>query len=222
MKTRDIHDDVVTMFEEAAYERGYGSSSEDMNDWSDGFDDRDADDWEHHYEPESWGIEYSDLPEDESAEEDKSKEVYENDEYDEAHSICEQQEMGGQENYSGVLKIMRMPSERQTNIVEWLADSQLAEPLEKSETGFLVRKGQPVKLIDGSVVEASSWLIEEGINDGLLVSGYYVTVTKNSADAEPEILRFEKRTIIDAPLGWKRRRSLRQSQQMMISHYNCA
>ena len=185
--------------------RDYDDSSEDTDDWSDSFDDRDADDWEQYYEPEHWGIEYSDTPEDESEEEDEAGQMYENDQFDQLCSFYAQQEIDSQENYPGDLKIMRMATERQTNIVEWLAESQLAEPLEKSETGFIVRKEQPVKLLDGNVVEALSWLIDEGINDGLLVSGYYVTTTKNSVDAEPDILRFEKKTVIDAPFGLEKK-----------------
>ncbi len=53
---------------------------------------------------------------------------------------------------------MMAGDERQEKILKWLANSPLAEPIEGGRGDFFVRQGSPVRLNDGIIVEAVSWL----------------------------------------------------------------
>ena len=92
--------------------------------------------------------------------------------------------------------------ERQIMILKWLADSPMAEPVQGgSRDDFFIRRGWPVRLEDGPMVEAVSWLENEGFDEYLLVEGY--TVSTDFVDgADGEALIFRKREVIDAPFRY--------------------
>jgi len=93
--------------------------------------------------------------------------------------------------------------ERQKEILTWLMDSPLAESLEGGSAGdFFIRRGTPVRLKGGFIVEAVSWLDSEGFDESLLIEGY--TVSTDFLDhAGGEIMIFRKREVIDAPFEFE-------------------
>lgn len=94
---------------------------------------------------------------------------------------------------------MFIGDERQKQILKWLIDSPLAEPLEGGEKAdFFIRQGSPVRLKDGFVVEAVSWLETEGFDESLLVEGYTLS-TEFLDNARGQAMIFRKRQIVDAP-----------------------
>ena len=91
--------------------------------------------------------------------------------------------------------------ERQEKILKWLVDSPLAEPIEGGGADFFVRQGSPVRLNDGTIVEAVSWLDSEGFDESLLVEGYTVS-TQFLEQTMGEVMIFRKRQVVDAPFGF--------------------
>ncbi len=90
-------------------------------------------------------------------------------------------------------------TKRQEEIVAWLADSPLAQPLKGgSRSDFLIREGAPVRLLDGALVELLSWLELEGIQDRLMVSGYVVT-TALDRKGTGDVMIFRKTPVVEAP-----------------------
>ncbi len=90
-------------------------------------------------------------------------------------------------------------TKRQEEIVAWLADSLLAQPLKGgSRSDFLIREGAPVRLLDGALVELLSWLELEGFEDRLMVSGYVVT-TALDRKGTGDVMIFRKTPVVKAP-----------------------
>ena len=98
--------------------------------------------------------------------------------------------------------MMTNASKRQEEIVAWLADCSFAEPLKRgSRSDFLIRKGCPVRLKDGELVELLAWLAVEGFSDRLMVSGYVVT-THSERKGTGEVMVFKKQQPVDAPFDF--------------------
>lgn len=92
---------------------------------------------------------------------------------------------------------------RQEEILKWVADSPLAEPMQEGGgADFFIRRGSPVRLKDGTIVEAVSWLDSEGFDEGLLIEGYTIS-TEFLDHARGEVMIFRKREIIDAPFEFE-------------------
>jgi hypothetical protein len=93
--------------------------------------------------------------------------------------------------------------DRQKEILKWLADSPLAESLEGgSRADFFIRQGSPVRLKDGTIVEAVSWLDSEGFDESLFIDGY--TVSTEFLDyAKGEAMIFRSREVVDAPFDFE-------------------
>ncbi len=97
--------------------------------------------------------------------------------------------------------MLEKAGQRQTDIFKWLARSNLAEPIQGgSRADFFIRRGQPVRLEDGLLVEIVSWLEYEGFDESLMVEGY--TIIKDLVDgADGECLIFRKRKVVHAPFS---------------------
>lgn len=93
--------------------------------------------------------------------------------------------------------------DRQKEILKWLVDSPLAERLEHgAKVDFFIRQGSPVRLKDGTIVEAVSWLESEGFNESLYVEGYTVSI-RELDQAEEEVMIFTQRHLVDAPFEYE-------------------
>lgn len=92
--------------------------------------------------------------------------------------------------------------ERQKEILKWLAASPLAEPIEGNGADFFVRRGSPVRLQGGLIVEAVSWLDSEGFDETLLVENYTIS-TQFLDHAWGEVMIFRKREMVDAPFEFE-------------------
>ncbi|MCK9227226.1 MAG: hypothetical protein M0P30_05445 [Syntrophorhabdaceae bacterium] len=180
--------DITDIFEEASVKSSYGGGGS-SSDWDYNFDDWDSSDWEGYsasYEPE-------DEMYDDPYEYDGDEDDFENE--DESLDEPEPDDNGGV-FYNNI----ESGTERQQKIIEWLASSELAKPLRKASGGFFVRKGELVRLLDGKIVELMVWLSEEGIKDNIFIMDYLVKRSKNKTeDAIPDVLFFEKKTVVDAP-----------------------
>jgi len=98
---------------------------------------------------------------------------------------------------------MILSDERQEEILKWLMDSPLAESLEGGGgADFFVRQGSPVRLKDGIIVDAVSWLDSEGFDESLFIEGYTVS-TEFLDHTRGEAMIFRKREVIDAPFGFE-------------------
>jgi len=93
--------------------------------------------------------------------------------------------------------------ERQEEILKWLVDSPLAESIEGgSGADFFIRRGSPVRLQGGFIVEAVLWLDSEGFDESLFIEGYTVS-TEFLEHARGEVMIFRKRDVVDAPFGFE-------------------
>lgn len=196
----DIRKEIEELFQEEASRGYHGSYVEDYDEWENSFDDLDSDYWEDHYDPEHWGVsvdsddyeeEYNELEEYYDPDfEDQDYNRYEITDYDD-NSVEEK----------GVV-IMKQASERQEKIVEWLQKSSLVKDNnEESQSGFVVQKGQLVRLQGGEVLDILSWLNHEGIIEGLFVSDYLVSQKNVAGESANHALVFERITIVDAPFN---------------------
>ena len=88
---------------------------------------------------------------------------------------------------------------RTEEIVEWLAESKLANEFRNGEMGFFVSKGPQVRLKDGAVLDLLEWLFTEGVEDSKVISGYSISYS-GSDSAHGEKLSFSKVTV-DAPFS---------------------
>jgi len=216
--------DIVDIFDEASSQRGYESDNPDNDDWSDTLDDLDADDWENHYEPENWGIEYSDLPEDDS-EDTEYEDVYEEpptEEFSDDDYYWEEIAYGDIDKHVAIdpdklpargriimEEILIEPESfqflerrdimsRKEEIVAWLSKSTLAKSYKKGE-GFFVLRGERVRLQDGTEKEVLIWLFKEGITDGDYINGYSVAHTKPCGPYQERLSFFKTDKVVDVP-----------------------
>lgn len=96
-----------------------------------------------------------------------------------------------------------LADERQEEILKWLVDSPLAETIEAGKgADFFIRRGSPVRLKDGTLVDAVSWLDSEGFDESLFIEGYTVS-TEFLDHARGEVMIFTKREVVDAPFGFE-------------------
>jgi hypothetical protein len=209
MDRKEIDRDIINFLDQEGY-GDYNSATdpspdipddEDSEDWSDTLDDKDPDDWETHYEPESWGIEYSDLPEDDS-EAGYEQEGYEEMAMEESDNPYYKWEKahGGAHNETAQADTTRGSMGRQEEIVAWLSRSTLARHHARGE-GFFVSRGARVRLRDGTETEILNWLFEEGIVDGAYISGHSVVHTKPGGPYDEKLSFFKVDKIVDVPFS---------------------
>jgi len=99
---------------------------------------------------------------------------------------------------------MILGDDRQKEILKWLVDSPLAERPGHgaNKADFFIRHGSPVRLKDGTIVEAVSWLESEGFDESLYVEGYTVSI-RELDQATDEVMIFTKREMVDAPFEYE-------------------
>ena len=168
--------------------------------WEEDLDELEPEDWEFHFGgPEDRILEEIENEEDEiemvadqtefESEEDESEEDWD----EEFEERCPKFENGGPMS-------MKVASNRQVEIFEWIRSSELGRPVDRQLGTFEIPSSILIKLKNGIISDVGTWLSREGFNDGLILDQYSVSVSKSETAEEKEVtFIFEKRQIIEVP-----------------------